>query len=126
MMIGVSQRISVVRGIAVVTGGIAAIALTGLVAKFALETGFSWKCPALSVFGVPCPSCGSTRAFAALAQFNLSAAVKFNPLIILGVFAVPLLYFANAVPAHWKPFGWPVFGAAVLVNWLYLLLFLPR
>jgi hypothetical protein len=56
----------------------------------------------------------------------LSAAVKFNPLIILGVFAVPLLYFANAVPAHWKPFGWPVFGAAVLVNWLYLLLFLPR
>lgn len=125
-MTGISQRISVVRAVAVVTIGIAAIAITGIGAKFCLETGFSWKCPALSVFGTPCPSCGSTRALAALAQLNLTAALRFNPLIVVGVFTLPLLYFANAVPVQWKAYGWPVFGAAVFLNWTYLLLFLPR
>jgi hypothetical protein len=126
MITSISQRISVIRAIAVVVGGIAAIAITSFVAKFCVETGFAWRCPALSLFGVPCPSCGSTRAFAALAQFNILAAIKFNPLIVLGVFALPLLYFANAVPARWREYGWPVFGTAVFLNWIYLLLFLPR
>jgi hypothetical protein len=125
-MTGVFQRISMVRAVAIVTGGIAAIAITGFVAKFCLETGISWRCPALSAFGIPCPSCGSTRAFAALAQFDLVRALKFNPLIIVGVFALPLLYFANEAPPRWKAYGWPVFGAVVLLNWIYLLFFLPR
>ena len=125
-MTAFSQRISVLRAVAVVTGGIAAIAITGIMAKFCLETGFAWRCPALSLVGVPCPSCGSTRAFAALAQFDLLAAIKFNPLIVFGVLALPLLHFANAVPARWKDYGWPAFVVAVLLNWLYLLFFLPR
>ena len=125
-MTDIPQRITVIRAVTIVAGGIAAIVVTGFVAKFCLETGFAWRCPALSLFGIPCPSCGSTRAFAALAQFDLLAAIKFNPLIVLGVFALPLLYFANAVPARWKAYGWPVFGAAVLLNWIYLLFFLPQ
>ena len=125
-MTEVSQPMSMMRAVAVVTGGIAAIAITGFVAKFCLEAGFSWRCPALLAFGIPCPSCGSTRAFAALAEFDFFAAIKFNPLMVAGVFALPLLYFANEVPPRWKAYGWPTFGAAVLLNWIYLLVFLPR
>jgi hypothetical protein len=125
-MIETLQRVNVARAALIVAGGLVAIAITGVAAKFCLEAGFAWKCPALSVFGVPCPSCGSTRAFAALAGFSFLEALKFNPLMVIGVCGLPFLYFANSVPTQWKNYGWPIFGTAVALNWLYLLFYLPR
>jgi hypothetical protein len=125
-MTGYSQRISLARSVAIAAAAIAAIAVTSIVAKLCLTTGLAWRCPALSVLGIPCPSCGSTRAFAALAEFDLIRALKLNPLMVIGIFALPFLCLESAVPRRWKAYGWPIFGITVLVNWIYLLLFLPR
>jgi hypothetical protein len=125
-MTGYSQRIGLARSIAIAVATVSAIAVIGIVAKFCLTMGLAWRCPALSLLGIPCPSCGSTRAFAALAEFDLIRALKLNPLMVIGIFALPFLCFESAVPMRWKAYGWPIFGTAVLVNWIYLLLFLPR
>ncbi|NIR58105.1 MAG: DUF2752 domain-containing protein, partial [Gammaproteobacteria bacterium] len=42
---------------------------------------FALLCPAWTIFGVPCPTCGGTRAVAAVAQGDLLAALSWNPLV---------------------------------------------
>ena len=41
-----------------------------------------WHCPFRLLFGIDCPTCGMTRAFLALAQLDLGAALRFHPLCI--------------------------------------------
>ena len=108
--------------VAGVTGLIALV----LGAKLCLEFGLPWRCPLIAVTGVPCPSCGSTRALAALAEFGLLAALRFNPLVVLGVLMIPFVGLSRHVPANWQKRGWSVFGAVVVLNWVYLMFFLPR
>jgi Protein of unknown function (DUF2752) len=36
------------------------------------------KCPLRSLTGIPCPTCGMTRSFVAIAQGNLDAAIKYH------------------------------------------------
>lgn len=50
-----------------------------------------------AVFGVPCPGCGMTRAFVALACGDFHAAWRFNP----GSFAVAPILFGTAVQRLW-------------------------
>jgi hypothetical protein len=109
-------------GIAVVLG----VLVTALAARVCLQLGLGWKCPVMALIEVPCPSCGSTRAFAALANFDLLTALKFNPLIVLGILVLPGLNLFKKVPASLRQCGWWIFGAVVALNWLYLFLFLPR
>lgn len=40
-------------------------------------------CPLASVFGVPCPGCGLTRATLALAHGDLSRALELHPLVFV-------------------------------------------
>ncbi|MCZ6783143.1 MAG: DUF2752 domain-containing protein [Proteobacteria bacterium] len=47
-------------------------------------------CPFLSLTGVPCPGCGTTRALLLLGQLELASAFRANP-------AAPLLLVAMAV-----------------------------
>jgi len=95
-------------------------------ANLALTTGFAWRCPMLTLLHIPCPSCGSTRALAALSQFELFQAWRFNPLLVT---AIPCglmgLAFRQRL-ARYARWGWPLFIPAVLLNWVYLLFFLPR
>ncbi len=95
-------------------------------AKLCLQFGLAWTCPLIALLNVPCPSCGTTRALASLASFDLLAAVKFNPLIVLGLFALPFVSLLKRVPAGVRQYGWWIFGAVVALNWAYLFLFLPR
>lgn len=100
--------------------------LLAIGARLCLEYGMAWQCPAIVLFGLPCPSCGSTRAFAALADLNLLSALRFNPLVVIGLIGLPLFTFARYVPQGLKRHGWIIFATLVVLNWLYLFLFLPR
>ena len=94
-------------------------------------------CPLREMTGVPCPSCGSTRAFAALAGLDFAGALRLNPLVSLAagiagaVWLCALLRGDETVNRLSKWLGANTFlkallAAALLLNWLYLLLRLPR
>ena len=107
-------------------GLLAAAFLAGIFAGHALRSGLAWPCVFLNVTGIPCPTCGATRTFAALSEFNLWQALKFNPLLTVGALL------AGVLPFVWKRIPkpgvgiWVLAGTLVLLNWAYLILFLPR
>ncbi|MCW8985159.1 MAG: DUF2752 domain-containing protein [Thermoanaerobaculales bacterium] len=85
-----------------------------------------------SLTGVPCPTCGSTRAATAFLDGNLIAAFTANPLAatagLLFVVGAPLAaLWAVArwpVPVLPTPLpGWMRFGAIALIaaNWMYVI-----
>jgi hypothetical protein len=52
-------------------------------------------CPFRELLGVPCPTCGSTRALVALARIDLGAAFGWNPLAASAV----ILFVAGGIAA---------------------------
>lgn len=95
-------------------------------ARFALRHGLAWPCLFLNLTGLPCLFCGSTRALAALAQWDLLGALRLNPLVLLGgaiLLASP--YFWGRLQ-RMPPAGWAAAAFLAGLNWLYLCLFLPR
>ena len=56
------------------------------------------ECLFKSVFGVPCPTCGMTRAVMSLARLDFGSAFRYHPL----VFTLPLLYWT--VVTELEPF----------------------
>ena len=107
---------------------VAGIALSPLAAVVA---GLLPPCLFRQWVGVPCPSCGATRAILALGRLDVAAAVAVNPLACA---ALVSLIAAGLVAPWWLRFGGslPVFTtaarrallwgalAAAAVNWLYL------
>ncbi len=92
-------------------------------------------CPLKVLSGLPCPTCGGTRALRALGHGALLTALRFNPLVTLAALsAIPCLVYAALVTL----FGWPRIrvllapsdhrllraGAwvAILANWAFLLI----
>ena len=92
------------------------------------------RCPFRALTGLPCLTCGGTRAMAALARGDLQAALSFNPLVSLT--ALALVAFACA--SSWQRLtrrsvlridltprersGLRGLAAAALaINWVYLL-----
>ena len=88
-------------------------------------------CPVKRFFGVPCPTCGSTRAFLALARGSVAEAFEIQPFVVAASFlAVPALV-ASFVSAEAKGFVLRIcanrivwIAAAVLAaaNWAYVIL----
>ncbi|MFQ5744104.1 MAG: DUF2752 domain-containing protein [Acidobacteriota bacterium] len=91
----------------------------------------SLACPMRSLTGVPCPTCGGTRAVVAAARGDWKLALGFNPLI--GMAGVGLLVYvpwaAAVVVGDWRRPRWSVFSrrlgaglllAVIVANWLYL------
>jgi len=89
-------------------------------------------CPFRSLTGIPCPTCGTTRAAAAFFDGDLLAALAANPLAA----AMGLLFVVGAPLATlWAIARWPFpllptplplwvrIGAVLLlvVNWLYVI-----
>ena len=56
------------------------------------------ECLFKSVFSIPCPTCGMTRAVTSLLKLDLKSAVEYHPL----VFTLPLLYWT--VVTELEPF----------------------
>ncbi|HEX2254284.1 MAG TPA: DUF2752 domain-containing protein [Thermoanaerobaculia bacterium] len=121
------------RQLAFLWGGVAAalVALSPLAPRFAAALP---PCLLKTFTGVPCPSCGTTRAALALGRFDVPTAFAVSPLAAVALLALVgggLLAAAAAVlreppevPAL-SPRGALLLrvslAAALLGNWLYLL-----
>jgi hypothetical protein len=89
-------------------------------------------CAFRSLTGLPCPTCGTTRAALALLDLDLGAAFAVNPLaaltgvgfIVGGVLAAVWALRRGPVPVISRSFArillWSLI-VAVLANWLYLI-----
>ncbi len=80
--------------------------------------------------GVPCPTCGSTRAAFAVADGRLFDAVLFNPLVtVAAVLAAAWLVmrvgFARQVTINLPPRAgarvWAALAALLAANWIYVI-----
>ena len=92
-------------------------------------------CPLHAVTGLPCPTCGSTRAASALVHGDLAAAVAWNPLMTLVMIGAALyvLYAAVVVIGNLPRLRWTPpsrsesrgirIGVILLIaiNWGYLI-----
>jgi len=66
--------------------------LVGLALLFAF-TPLSWPCPTATLFGVPCPMCGMTRATRLLLHGDVAGATHMHPLwpVILPAIAIAMM-----------------------------------
>jgi hypothetical protein len=108
-------------------------ALSFAVARFLPVLAIPYACPFRAATGVPCATCGMTRAFVALAHGEVGAALAVSPLGALGAAACwgfALLALARALLGR----PWPVPGpraaragaiallAGLLANWAYVVI----
>jgi len=95
--------------------------------------GLELLCPLLALTGIPCPTCGGTRALTALAAGDPMGALAWNPAVALGGIAaaawipIGLLVLVGVVAAPRIPTHLPTatrWAVALLIgaNWVYLLL----
>ncbi|HEY3349250.1 MAG TPA: DUF2752 domain-containing protein [Thermoanaerobaculia bacterium] len=88
-------------------------------------------CAFRAITGVPCPTCGGTRALLALARLDAGAALAWNPLVTLGVAVFFLgglvalvralrgLGVPDAPPPRWAG---AAAGLALAANWAFVVL----
>ncbi len=84
-------------------------------------------CPLRRFTGIPCPTCGGTRAFVSLATLHPLEALAFNPLVTIGLVIGPIWAIRRKTRGlrllDWHP-AWQVLallGVLVTANWAYLL-----
>lgn len=88
-------------------------------------------CAFRAITGIPCPTCGGTRALLALARLDLGAALAWNPLVTLGVAAFffgGLVALVRALRGQGVPDPAPprwagaAAGLALAANWAFVFL----
>jgi len=118
--------LGLIAGAALVAGGLA-------VRLLSLDNlGFS-VCSLKLWTGLPCPTCGSTRALGCLAHLDVAGAFAMNPLATLAAGTVLLWALSDlvllparrslslAIAPSWHPFVLRLMVAALAVNWAYLI-----
>lgn len=87
-------------------------------------------CPFYTTTGIPCPSCGMTRAFVSLMHFNLSDAFMYNPLFIfLPILFIPTifnLFGLNFSKANAKIFYITILAIVIVIWIIRLIMFFPH
>jgi hypothetical protein len=112
--------------------GMAILALGQVSSQFELPIPL---CPLKHITGIPCPTCGGTRAVKALAHGALAAALRWNPLVaIVALAAIPVLAYAayvtlfrrQRIRLHFAPADQRLLRTAawiaILANWAFLIL----
>ena len=88
-------------------------------------------CPFRALTGIPCATCGGTRALLALARLDVGAALSWNPLVTLaaivffagGLVALVRALRGDGVPDPAPPRWAGAAAAAVLVaNWAFVVI----
>lgn len=92
-------------------------------------TSWLWSCPTKRLFGIPCPTCGLTRAALHLSRFEIAEAFVRFPLqtlawvvfLVGGALAGILALLGRPLPKLEEPPRWAKLLAivAVLCNWFY-------
>ncbi len=104
-----------------------------LVARFLPVLELGYRCPLQAAAGIPCATCGMTRAFVFLARGDLGRALAASPLGALAAALAWALALAAllrlAVGWRWPPVPQPVARAvaavglcALLANWAWLVI----
>jgi len=112
--------------------GAAAVSAVVLRPVWIAAAPFLGSCTFRRLTGIPCPTCGTTRAALALLDFDLGAAIGVNPLatlvgvvfIVGGWAALAWVLLRGSVPVtglHWSYRWTAVTIGLVLVNWIYLI-----
>jgi hypothetical protein len=83
---------------------LASAALAALGAAVAIVA-VGWKCPVLLVAGVPCPTCGVTRAFLLALHGDVVGATRMHPLMWLAV-PVTLLFLGAELLGYARTRTW--------------------
>jgi hypothetical protein len=132
-----SKRAPVWLPAAVLAGGLLGAAGLRVAAEFRIS--LFPPCLWLKLSGFPCPGCGCTRSLLAWTHLDPVAAFRFNPLFSLALLLVgswwvlsllegatgaPRLNRLRAAVEH-RRFWWTCTAVAAL-NWVYLILFLPK
>lgn len=96
------------------------------------------ECGFRTATGLPCLGCGGTRSVRALVSGDLAASISFNPGVVVGI-VILLAWIATGWVRYLRGIEPPpiseqnrrlkrnlvIAGALFLLNWIYLLLFLP-
>lgn len=104
-------------------------------ARFFHLSSIPFVCPFKTITGLPCPTCGTTRAFIHFAHLNITEAFLINPLtssfVIFGIillfyslsafFLSPLRLSIKLSRRENRVIRFGVTGVIIL-NWLYLIL----
>ena len=88
-------------------------------------------CPLKRLTGLPCPTCGSTRAVVCALRGDFTGAFAFQPLVMTVIVAAgPVALLAWLSPRMKRllavvvrhPLTWVVGGLAVVANWVYVIM----
>lgn len=112
----------------VVAAGVWVVLVIGIHALNALRAERATMCPFKQVTGVPCATCGGTRATFALGTGRIVEALVLNPLVAFGV-PIGIVWLAACVwQRRWvgatvyrRRMFWVVMGAVFAANWVYVI-----
>ena len=111
---------------------ISAVCIVGGCVALARVFGFT-LCPLKRLTGVPCPTCGSTRAVVLLLRGDAVGAFVMQPLATAAVCLLPPAWIASRIAfgrrrtalllgaAFRRPLFWWLCAAAIAANWAYVI-----
>jgi hypothetical protein len=108
------------------------LAWLGAIAAYELRLGpdAPTLCNLRRLTGIPCPTCGATRAGMAIIDGRVLDAIAFNPLVVIGgAIAAVLIALRVALgravrvdlPVWGRRVTWALLAVAFVTNWIYVI-----